>query len=89
MKFFYSIIINPPSNCLFSLNSYKFKATELNRKIFECNGTLGVYMEPKKPLTEVEPFNFNTEQRAEVHKTKEPALNEVCSKYHFKFLLHN
>ena len=36
-------------------------------------------MEPKKPLTEVEPFNFNTEQRAEVHKTKEPALDEVCS----------
>lgn len=58
------------------MKSYKFKATELNRKIFECNGTLGVYMEPKKPLTEVEPFNFNTEQRAEVHKTKEPALDE-------------
>ena len=61
------------------LHSYKFKATELNRKIFECNGTLGVYMEPKKPLTEVEPFNFNTEQRAEVHKTKEPPQNEVCT----------
>ena len=77
------------SNCLFSFNSYKFKATQLNRKIFECNGTLGVYMEPKKPLTEVEPFNFNTEQRAEVHKTKDPALNEVCRKCHLKFLLHN
>lgn len=36
-------------------------------------------MEPKKPLTAVEPFNFNTEQRAEVHKTKEPqAVIEVC-----------
>lgn len=53
------------------MKSYKFKATELNRKIFDCNGTLGVYMEPKKPLTSIEPFNFNTEQRAEVHKTKE------------------
>jgi len=36
-------------------------------------------MESKKPLTEVEPFNFNTEQRAEVHKTKEPPHNEVCT----------
>lgn len=54
------------------MKSYKFKATELNRKIFDCNGTLGVYMEPKKPLTAIEPFNFNTGQRAEVHKTKEP-----------------
>ena len=36
-------------------------------------------MEPKKPLTEVEAFNFNTEQRAEVHKIKEPPLNEVCT----------
>lgn len=58
--------------------SYKFKATELNRKIFDCNGTLGVYMEPKKPRTEIEPFNFDTEQRAVVHKIKEQPLNEVC-----------
>ena len=35
-------------------------------------------MEPKKALTEIEPFNFNTEQRAEVHKTKDPPHNEVC-----------
>ena len=41
-------------------------------------------MEPKKPLTEVEPFNFNTEHRAEVHKTKEPAPDEVCRKYHLQ-----
>ena len=60
-------------------NSYKFKATELNRKIFECNGTLGVYMEPKKPLTEIEPFHFHYDERAEVHKTKEQAHPEVCS----------
>ena len=65
-------------NNTLSSNSYKFKATELNRKIFDCNGTLGVYMEPKKPPTVTEPFNFNTEQRAEVHKTKEPTIIEVC-----------
>ena len=36
-------------------------------------------MEPKKPLTSIEPFNFNTEHRAEVHKTKETqAVIEVC-----------
>lgn len=33
-------------------------------------------MEPKKPLTEIEPFSFNTDQRAEVHK--EP-VDEVCN----------
>lgn len=58
------------------MKSYKFKATELNRKIFECNGTLGVYMEPKKPLTEAEPFHFHSEERAEVHKTKEQVHGE-------------
>lgn len=58
------------------MKGHKFKATELNRKIFECNGTLGVYMVPKKPLTEIEPFNFHSDQRAEVHKTKEPAAAE-------------
>ena len=36
-------------------------------------------MVPKKPLTEIEPFNFHSDQRAEVHKTKEPAATQVCS----------
>ena len=35
-------------------------------------------MIPKKPKTEVEPFNFHSEQRAEVHKTKEQPASEVC-----------
>ena len=61
----------------FAFNSYKFKATELNHKIFECNGTLGVYMIPKKPNTEAEPFHFHSEDRAEVHKTKEKPSSEV------------
>ncbi len=32
--------------------------------------------EPKKPRTEIEPFKFNTDQRANLHKTKEPPGNE-------------
>ena len=62
----------------FFFNSYKFKATEINPKIFECNGTLGVYMEPKKPLTEIEPFSFQSEERVVEHKAKEHITHEVC-----------
>lgn len=58
------------------IKSYKFKATEINPKIFECNGTLGVYMEPKKPLTEIEPFSFQSEERVVVHKAKEHINHE-------------
>lgn len=58
------------------IKSYKFKANEINPKIFECNGTLGVYMEPKKPLTEIEPFSFQSEERVVVHKAKEHITHE-------------
>lgn len=67
----------------FFFNSYKFKATEINPKIFECNGTLGVYMEPKKPLTEIEPFSFQSEERVVEHKAKEHITHEVCRFFPF------
>lgn len=65
------------------MKNYKFKATELNHKIFECNGTLGVFMEPKKPLTEIEPFHFQSEERAELHKAKDHIDHEE-EEEHFK-----
>ena len=71
---------------IFSLlsNSFKFKATELNPRIFELQGTLGIQVVPPKPVTAIEPFNLNMVQRAKVHKSVEETVDEVC--YHKKSL---
>ena len=61
--------------------SYKFKAKPFDRRIIECDGMYGV----KKPeetitATKPKPFVFESDERLEARKDKEPAENEVWLK---------
>jgi hypothetical protein len=61
----------------FSL-SYKFKAKPFDRRIIESDGMYGV-KKPEETIagTKPKPFVFESDERLEARKEKEPAENEV------------
>ena len=59
-----------------SFHSYKFKATKFDPRIIETNGCYGIKTVPKKPVTEPQPFSFEYDQRAELHRQKEQMVSK-------------
>eukprot|EP01039_Chlorochromonas_danica_P004620 gene4620-5063_t len=65
---------------------HSFKAREIDRRIFESNGELGVPKVEAKPLTVPQEFHLQLEIRAAELKDKKPATEEEPSAQSFKAL---
>eukprot|EP00794_Sanderia_malayensis_P018772 gene18772-20663_t len=68
------------------IKSYKFKAKEFDRRIYEMNGESGLPDLARLPLTETKPFRFESDNRLEMRKknTKDEDLNEKSKTQHEK-----